>query len=1157
MTNPPIQPQLDFLPAVGGRLVVAVFVQPLLLHRNLRGVLDILHIDSPGLAGQIHRTGGKLLGQGVGGILGAAEVEVVGVHHIRHPIPLRSSRLHHLVEGVGVVSEGHVSVGILLLPDDLEGAGSIGGIGFDRFCAVFAGTGVVLVDAEGCARKADIIVARLHLVEGIALVGGDAPGIAGVLPLGTAAGIVAGIVRPFQLGGILKTQAEGSLLPVDLVRHIAGDAVGILEHQGRAVRDPRGGDGVGGIIPFILTGLGLVGPAPVGDRLPGHPFFLFLIPHGRVQLYTALDQGGIDRIACGCASGPNGIGIGHGIDQGQGVRTLHQVLALRVEDDGVVHDPVGIVPAAGFVHYLGLIGPLLSLAGGADLPAVQLHFGGVGQRLGFALLLRVIHLTGDGEGEFRPGLDGITLGLWLNIQGDDAILIGAADGVLIGAVGAGDGSVFAHLQFHVQITPAGELQAFQGHALRQGVDQGQLFVPFTHGGLYLPGQLALIADGGCVRAAVAVGLDHAGLIIGVLRHGLLAANLDIVIEFVAAGGGFCQIHRGGIGEGQLGGSLRGNQALGEMDGEEGVGQSLVIDPFLTRRCLILADLLEGVGIAIGGQEGDLLRGWVIGVGAAHRVAAVVRPGQVGSPGGDLAVGHPLVGVAPLAFGHIVHNGGARGQAALGDGQGHRPGDGHGGAVIGDCARSHTLGNAAATGNGHIRCAGGLLAIQSQLGLVVDGLIVPRLGFIGVIGDGILVRVDAVFLGGFEGDAGDLAIFVHDNRVFAGIRSPPVVFLDGNITGSQPAEHFIRQHRARDIQLAGVDGDGPADFLIPGIAAALGQLYFVRFHSGFRTNGRPRLSLAGGEGGAVGDGGRGAVFILGHSGGVFDGIGLGVLAVFHPREGDASDLAVSILGEGTTGGWLDGEVRFRQGGEHLVGQGSSRNVQIAGVDGDGPIDLVGGTVKLAPLVQLYATDGYGSGDLLLVAGFVWLGVKGGLIGHGGAIPAFLYRGIIGDGVCVLVDTVFRCGKGDVGDLLVFALGHGCALGGIDHDILRGVLHQTQHFVCQLGPGDILLVVVHSDRPLDIAGLIGGYLTVLIQRVAEILIHVHSGLVAVGNGLALGLIFGGDGDFVLRGNDGLRLGGDGKGVGDLVDLAGNVRGIITVHFLLGGQLWQRKR
>ena len=213
--------------------------------------------------------------------------------------------------------------------------------------------------------------------------------------------------------------------------------------------------------------------------------------------------------------------------------------------------------------------------------------------------------------------------------------------------------------------------------------------------------------------------------------------------------------------------------------------------------------------------------------------------------------------------------------------------------------------------------------------------------------------------------------------------------------------------------------------------------------------------------------------------------------------------------------------------------------------------------MAPLVQLYAADGYGSGDLLLVAGFVWLGVKGGLIGHGGAIPAFLYRGIIGDGVFVLVDTVFRGGKGDVGDLPVFVLGHDCALGGVDHDILRGILHQTQHFVCQLGSGDILLVVVHSDRPLDIAGLIGGYLTVLIQRVAEILIHVHSGLGAVGNGLALGLIFGGDGDLVLRGNDGLRLGGDGKGVGDLVDLAGNVRGIITVHFLLGGQLWQRKR
>ena len=721
-TNPLIQPQLDFLPAVGGRLVVAVFVQPLLLHRNLRGVLDILHIDSPGLVGQVHRVAGKIIGQGVGGILGAAEVEVEGFHFVRQPVALGRNGLRDLIEGVGVVGEGHVSAGVLLLPGDLEGAGGIGGIGFERFFAICAGIGVILVDAEGGLRQADIVVPGLHLVEGIAFVSGDARGIAGVLPLGIAAEIVAGIVRPFQLGGVAELQIKGSLLPVDLVRHIAGDAVGILEHQGLAVRDPRGGDGVGGIvlIPVILTGLGLVGPAPVGDRISGHPFFLCFIPHGRVQLYTALDQGGVDGIGNAAVKGigqPDLIGIGHGIDQGQGVRTLHQVLALRVEDDGVVHDPVGIVPAAGFVHYLGddlffLIGPLLSLAGGADLPVVQLHFGGVGQRLGFALVLRVIHLTGDGEGEFRPGLDGIALGLWLNIQGDDAILIGAADGVLIGAVGAGDGSVFAHRQFHVQITPAGEPQAFQRHALGQGIDQGQLFVPFTHGGLYLPGQLALIADGGFVRAAVAVGLDHAGLIIGVLRPGLLAANLDIVIEFVAAGGGFCQIHRGGIGEGQLGGSLRGNQALGEVDGEQGVGQCLVIDPFLTRRCLILADLLIGVGIAVGCQEGDLLRGRVIGVGAAHRVAAVVRPGQVGSPGGDLAPGHPLVGVgiAPLAFGHIVHNGGARGQAALGDGQGHRPGDGHGGAVIGDCTRSHTLGNAAVTGNGHIRCAGGLLAI---------------------------------------------------------------------------------------------------------------------------------------------------------------------------------------------------------------------------------------------------------------------------------------------------------------------------------------------------------------------------------------------------------------------------------------------------------------
>ena len=229
-TNPLIQPQLDFLPAVGGRLVVAVFVQPLLLHRNLRGVLDILHIDSPGLVGQVHRVAGKIIGQGVGGILGAAEVEVEGFHFVRQPVAPGRNGLRDLIEGVGVVGEGHVSAGVLLLPGDLEGAGGIGGIGFDRFCVVFAGTGVVLVDAEGCARKADIIVARLHLVEGIALVGGDARGIAGVLPLGIAAGIVAGIVRPFQLSGITKVQVEGSLLPVDLVRHIAGNAVGILEH---------------------------------------------------------------------------------------------------------------------------------------------------------------------------------------------------------------------------------------------------------------------------------------------------------------------------------------------------------------------------------------------------------------------------------------------------------------------------------------------------------------------------------------------------------------------------------------------------------------------------------------------------------------------------------------------------------------------------------------------------------------------------------------------------------------------------------------------------------------------------------------------------------------------------------------------------------------
>ena len=140
---------------------------------------------------------------------------------------------------------------------------------------------VILIHRKCRTGKAYIIVARLHLVEGIALIGGNTGGHIRMLPHHFIARRGIGVALPCQFCFIRELQLKRGLFPVDLVRHIGADAVGILEQQGGFIRDSVACDGIGSLvlIPVVFAGLGLVGPAPVVDGLSRNPILLFITPH--------------------------------------------------------------------------------------------------------------------------------------------------------------------------------------------------------------------------------------------------------------------------------------------------------------------------------------------------------------------------------------------------------------------------------------------------------------------------------------------------------------------------------------------------------------------------------------------------------------------------------------------------------------------------------------------------------------------------------------------------------------------------------------------------------------------------------------------------------------------------------------------------------------
>ena len=433
----------------------AACILPDLLHRDFRGVLHVLHVDGLCLAGQVHRVGKDITPrQGVLGVCGVAEVEVIVLCIVRFTVPHRRLRFHNLVEGIVIIGECR----ILLLPGDVEDAGVIGGIGIHRCLAVGAAEGIILVDAEFRSCKADIIVAFLNLVEGVALVRGNTGGIAGVLPLRIAAGMVIGFARALQRScvgelqvklGIVITTVQGNF-----VRHSAGNVIRILEHQTCAVRDSRGGNRV--CSALLVFHLGRIGPDPVGDFRNSNPFSLGIIPLCHIQLHAALNQGSIDIVFTvdGIVE-INLVGIGHGIHQGQGVLALHQIVTIRVQDNGVIHDSVGVIPSAGFVHHLSVVGPFLGLFGGAYRGIrcsliVQPHFGFVRQGQSPRLAAGIGNLAVDGQSKFGTGLNGIVLGLGCYFQGDNISgycpfsfwnrlrLIGASDIIPIGVIRSGN-----------------------------------------------------------------------------------------------------------------------------------------------------------------------------------------------------------------------------------------------------------------------------------------------------------------------------------------------------------------------------------------------------------------------------------------------------------------------------------------------------------------------------------------------------------------------------------------------------------------------------------------------------------------------------------------------------------------------------------------------
>ena len=575
-------------------------------------------------------------------------------------------------------------------------------------------------------------------------------------------------------------------------------------------------------VPIILSCFFLIRPIPIANLLIQiwHPFPRFN-PFGFIQFHAALEQRCINGV---CSVNRiiqiNLIGVAHCIDQRQGVGALRQFFAFRVQDDGVVHNPVRVIPFAGLINHFGcrlrfLVCPLLGLAAGTDLHIIQRHFGGIDQRLLLCLVFRIRNFAVHCKRELRPCREHTAPCRGLNIQRNDIVFVCSADIVLVGGIRSGN-DFSAHRQFHIEVFRAAKLEAFQRHTFWQSISQRQLMFIFANCGLNVPGHSSIAGNLRRSCAAIPIRLNHAGIIIPVLAAGFPVPNFDIIIENVFSRRCLGQIHRGGISKGQFCSPLRGRNIFREVNVKKCISQLFKIHFALIGRSFIFADLLIGIGGSIGGQEGHLLRWRIISVRTSQMISALIRPYQVRGPGRNLAAGHPLVGIhiAVLILGHIVHNGCPCGQTRTGDRQRYRPGNGGGFPILGNLGASHVFGNGTFRRNGHLLGGINILAVQSQTGIVPDRLIIPFPLCLRGIGNEILTGVGACLSDRVEDDIFNFSIVICVDVIMAipGKNRPPVSVINRDVSDGQGVEHCILKLRSCNIVTAFVDGNRPFDFV---------------------------------------------------------------------------------------------------------------------------------------------------------------------------------------------------------------------------------------------------------------------------------------------------------------------------------------------------------
>ena len=608
----------------------------------------------------------------------------------------------------------------------------------------------------------------------------------------------------------------------------------------------------------------------------------------------------------------------------------------------------------------------------------------------------------------------------------------------------------------------------------------------------------------------------------ILRTLCFLSDGNKIVEHVLTNGRSRQISGGIVGKSQLGGALRRSQAVLKRD----LKARIVI--YIARPCNLTI-----------GQDNIFLY-----------IPIIIRPGHSGCyQRVGLFRGDPLVCIGRpfILFRYIIDDERVDGQTALGNGEGHGPGNGDGTPILGYRSAAGALGNVARAGYGDICRNNNILAVQGQFCFVMDRFVLPFLGRTCEIGNDVLVGIDPGISNLVEDDTGHFPVCIRIDCVHARIRrdNVPTSVLDHNVTGSQLSQHAVGEFRGGNIFMILVDGDCPIDAIFPPIVVAFfAQLCLLQRDRGGCRDLRSGFSLAGRKGGRVGHRGhRGTAFLICWDiCGIGDGIALGILSVCYSVESNARDLVIAIPGKGTTCLRLNGKRIFIQRSEHSIRQRGTRNIQIAGIYSDDPVQLVRFGVMGTGLVKLNAIDRYRGRGILFIAGRVRVRVQGCLIVHRGAIPCLCHRGVVGNDVGVFINAIFVLGKGNICYFAVSIPVDLCASTGLNGHSLS-ICH-AKHIVGELRLNKVLLVAVHCDRPLDIARLVRSNRAALIDSIAEILADGNGLFSAVFHSLTLTRIRGTHADRIIGGNRGLRLIRNGVGVGNAIGVGINTRRAASV-------------